>query len=280
MQRTDSSPNRRVAVCHLGRAAYRPTWNLQRTIQDALVQAKRRDADHGEHHVVLTVEHPPVYTLGKSGDRDHLLVRSEDLAADGATFVEIDRGGDITFHGPGQLVVYPILDLGHFFTDVHRYLRTLEDAVIATCADFGVTAGRSDGRTGVWVGPDSRGDERKICAMGIKCSRWVTSHGFALNVSTDLTFFRNIVPCGIPDRGVTSLAAETGRDLSIDEVVPSLIARLAAEFGMDIEEYYGPDAIGYLESRFGTPEPWPGQLSEDKPKRSQRQPTAFDGTPR
>ncbi len=249
---TDASTtgNRKVVFCHLGRAPYRPTWSLQQKIQAALVAAKREDPQHGESHVVLTVEHPPVYTLGKSGSRDNLLVGSEQLAADGATFVEIDRGGDITFHGPGQLVVYPILDLDHFFTDIHRYLRTLEDAVIATCGDFGVAAGRSEGRTGVWVGPDARGAERKVCAMGIKCSRWVTSHGLALNVSTELRYFDNIVPCGISDRQVTTLSAEAGRALTIDDVRPVLTSRLGDSFGMDIVEHDGDAAADYLRSRF------------------------------
>lgn len=279
MQRAESNQNRRVAVCHLGRAEYEPTWSLQRRIQDALARAKRADTNHRESHVVLTVEHPPVYTLGKSGDRSNLLVDSDELAADGATFVEIDRGGDITFHGPGQLVVYPILDLGHFFTDIHRYLRTLEDAVIATCEYFGIRAGRSAGRTGVWVGPDERGNERKICAMGIKCSRWVTSHGLALNVNTDLAFFDNIVPCGISDRGVTSIARETGRTVGIPDVLPVLTGYLAAAFGMRVEEYGGREAFDYLGSRFGSSELWEPPLSEEEPKRPPQHPAAFDATP-
>ncbi len=173
--------------------------------------AKRQEPPQRIPHVFLLVEHPPVYTLGKNGRLDHLLLSEEALRARGAEFFHIDRGGDITFHGPGQLVGYPILDLDRFFTDIHRYLRELEETIIRTCADYGLQAGRVAGRTGVWIGPDARGPERKICAMGIRCSRWVTMHGFAFNLNTDLRFFSYIVPCGIADRGVTSLAAELDR---------------------------------------------------------------------
>jgi len=280
MERDREGLNRVVAVCQLGRAAYNPTWDLQRSIQRALVQAKRADPHHCEEHVVLLVEHPPVYTLGKSGDRSNLLIDSEVLDAEGAEFVEIDRGGDITFHGPGQLVVYPILDLGHFFTDVHRYLRTLEEVVIATCRDFGVEAGRCRGRTGVWVGPDARGMERKICAMGIKCSRWVTSHGLALNVSTQLGYFKHIVPCGISDRGVTSLSAETSRSMEVAEVAPTLVRHMAREFRMSIVQYDVEAAARYLQNRFGEQELWANHLSEERPKRRPLNGIAFDDSRR
>ncbi|MDX1739713.1 MAG: lipoyl(octanoyl) transferase LipB [Rhodothermales bacterium] len=276
MERVERSPNRHVAVCHLGRAPYRPTWDLQREIQDRLIQAKRENPQHGEDHVLLTVEHPPVYTLGKSGDRENLLIGDAELDSQGATFVEIDRGGDITFHGPGQLVVYPILDLDQFFTDIHRYLRTLEEAVISTCATFSIDAGRSQGRTGVWVGPDVRGPERKICAMGIKCSRWVTSHGLALNVSTDLRYFDNIVPCGITDRGVTSLSIETGRQVSMDDVIPVLVSNVVSAFGMSASEYAGHAAIKYLQARFGISVPPEAVFGEDEQKRSPDELSLFD----
>lgn len=198
-----------VTICHLGRVEYGPAWELQRRVHQRVL-AQRQQSGAVREHVVLFVEHPPVYTLGKSGSDTHLLLDSEGLAARGATFYHIDRGGDITYHGPGQLVGYPILDLEGFFTDIHRYLRELEEVIILTCRDFGIEAGRVAGRTGVWIGPDVRGLERKVCAMGIRASRWVTMHGFALNVNTDLSFFGAIIPCGITDRGVTSLAAELG----------------------------------------------------------------------
>lgn len=248
----DPAP-RHVVVCDLGRADYESTWRLQADIQKRLIAAKRAEPHEELPHVVLTVEHPPVFTLGKSGDRRNLLLNRDELAQRGATFYEIDRGGDITFHGPGQQVVYPILDLGRFFTDIHRYLRELEEAVIRTCSDYGISAGRVDGRTGVWVGPDDLGAERKICAMGIRCSRWVTMHGLAFNVNTDLDFFSMIVPCGITDRGVTSLAAELGREVSLPEARTRLIGHLAAILGMVIRHRSGPEAQDFLSHFVGRP---------------------------
>lgn len=195
-----------IHLCHLGRAAYGPVWDLQTVLQQRLIEGKRSEPSEEVPHVLLFVEHPPVYTLGKNGSADNLLASDEHLEDRGATYYETDRGGDITYHGPGQLVGYPILDLDRFFTDVHRYLRTLEEMIIRTCRDFGVSCYRVEGRTGVWTGENGR--ERKICAMGIRCSRWVTMHGFAFNIAPDLSYFSEIVPCGINDRGVTSLAAE------------------------------------------------------------------------
>lgn len=221
-----------VVICNLGRAEYAPTWKLQTAIQQRLIEAKRRPMPEPLPHVILTVEHPPVFTLGKSGSAKNLLLAEDELAERGATFFRIDRGGDITFHGPGQQVVYPILDLDRFYTDIHRYLRELEEAVIRTAADFGVAAGRIDGRTGVWTGPDARGPERKICAMGIRCSRWVTMHGLAFNVNTDLSFFSMIVPCGISDRGVTSLQQELGREIDFEAARTRLLAHLIDRFSM------------------------------------------------
>ena len=193
------------------------------------------------------MEHPPVYTLGKSGDRANLLLSPEALAAHGARFYPIDRGGDITYHGPGQLVAYPLLDLDRFFTDVHRYLRELEEVAIRTCADVGLAAARVPGRTGAWVGPDERGPERKVCAMGIRCSRWVTMHGLALNVNTDLRFFDHIIPCGIADRGVTSLAAELGHAVDEADVRARLIHHFAQRFGAALTPLGGPEARAFLE---------------------------------
>ncbi|HLA64831.1 MAG TPA: lipoyl(octanoyl) transferase LipB [Rhodothermales bacterium] len=233
-------PHRSSLVVDLGRVGYDEAWALQRRIQGALVAAKRAVPPVPLPHVVLLVEHPPVFTLGPSGDEANVLASADDLAARGATFVRTDRGGDVTFHGPGQLVAYPILDLDRIVypdggrgTDIHRYLRTLEEAVIDTCADHGVVAGRVAGRTGVWVGPDEKGPERKVCAMGIRCSRWVTMHGLAFNLNTDLNWFGLIVPCGITDRGVTSLAVETGGPVNEAEVRTRFTGHLLDRLGLD-----------------------------------------------
>ena len=230
-------------LVHLGRQPYRPVWALQQRIQNGLIAAKRAEPARTPPHTVLVVEHDPVFTLGKSGDRAHLLASPERLAERGAELVEVDRGGDVTFHGPGQVVVYPILDLDRLATpageplrDLHRYLRQLEQAVVDTCADWGVTADRVPGRTGVWVGPDSRGDERKVCAMGVRCSRWVTMHGLALNVTTDLGWFGQIVPCGIGDRGVTTLEAESARPVTTAAVTERLLAHLGHHLGLTLRE--------------------------------------------
>lgn len=210
---------------------YREAWDLQAAEQRARVDAKLR-VRRGEHvdplpDLLLFVEHPHVYTLGKSGDAAHLL-RME------ADFVKIDRGGDITYHGPGQVVGYPILDLERRYTDIHRYLRELEEVIIRVCADYGIEAGREEGLTGVWTA------QGKICAMGIKCSRWVTMHGFALNVNTDLGWFGHIVPCGIPDKPVTSLQAILGRPVDAAEVKGRIIGHMAAVFEAQLENPYLP----------------------------------------
>jgi lipoyl(octanoyl) transferase len=167
---------------------------------------------------LLFVEHPPVYTLGKSGHVQNLLISDEDRAARGIQFFKTNRGGDITFHGPGQIVGYPILDLEKFYTDIGRYLRNIEEVILLTLAEYGIKGQRSIGETGVWIDPDIKGMERKICAIGVRCSRWITMHGFALNVTTDLDYFSYIVPCGIQDKKVTSLQQELGKEVLIDEV--------------------------------------------------------------
>ncbi len=235
-----------IVVCHLGRVAYEPTWTLQQQIQDRLVSAKRATPPEELPHVLLLLEHPHVYTLGKSGEAEHLLASEDTLDAIDATFHHIDRGGDITYHGPGQLVGYPLLDLDRFFTDLGRYLRTLEEVVIRTCADYGVPGSRVDGRTGVWVGPDEQGLERKICAMGVRCSRWVTMHGFAFNVAPDLDYFDHIVPCGINDRGVTSLAEEIDRDVDVGTVREPVVQYFADLFDAEVTELEGADAVAFL----------------------------------
>lgn len=233
--------------------AYAPAWDLQKQIQARLIAAKRQAVPEAVPHVVLLVSHPHVYTLGKSGDAANLLLSEDALAARGATFHHVGRGGDITYHGPGQLVGYPILDLDRFFTDLGKYLRLLEETIIRTCADDGIAAGRIPGRTGVWVGPDAAGPERKICAMGIRCSRWVTLHGFALNVNTDLTYFNHIVPCGIADRGVTSLAQELGRPVNEAEVRRRWAGHFSTVFETETSYLTGAAAQDFLAEAVGSP---------------------------
>lgn len=170
------------------------------------------------HHYLLFVEHPPVYTLGKSGDISNVLIDEEARTAKGIDFFRTNRGGDITFHGPGQIVGYPIIDLEKYYTDIGKYLRNIEEVIILTLKDYGIVAGRSAGETGVWIDPDIKGRERKICAIGVRTSRWVTMHGFAFNVSTDLSYFNYIVPCGITGKQVTSLEKELGHNVNINDV--------------------------------------------------------------
>jgi lipoyl(octanoyl) transferase len=216
------SPRPVVQVRQLGLAAYDVVTQLQqelfqRTIDQKIHNRRNPDAQMPTENHLLFVEHPHVYTLGKSGDENNLLVNDETLAEKGVTFFPTNRGGDITYHGPGQLVGYPILDLDCFFTDIHKYLRLLEECIIETLSDFGISATRSKGETGVWL--DADGDNpRKICAMGIRTSRWVTMHGFALNVTTDLSYFESIIPCGIRGKDVTSMRKELGKPLDLHEV--------------------------------------------------------------
>lgn len=251
--RSSSGPAEKehVVVCHMGRTPYAAAWDLQKEVQARLISAKRQDPPDPIPHVMLLVEHPHVYTLGKSGDAHNLLLSEARLAEVGATFHHIDRGGDITYHGPGQLVGYPILDLDRFFTDLGRYLRALEEMVIRTCADYGVAAGRVDGRTGTWVGPDERGLERKICAMGVRCSRWVTMHGFAFNLNTDLDYFGHIVPCGIIDRGVTSLAGEVGHIIDEAGARAHLLQHFATLFDARLTLLDGEEAYRFLDAFVG-----------------------------
>jgi lipoyl(octanoyl) transferase len=245
------SASEEMIVCHLGRVPYERAWALQEAVQERLIAAKRAEPPETVPHVLLLLEHPPVYTLGKSGDVENLLATEEMLDAIDAEFHRIGRGGDVTFHGPGQLVGYPLFDLDRFFTDLGRYLRTLEEVIIRTCAEYGVTGTRVDGRTGVWIGPDERGLERKICAMGVRCSRWVTMHGFALNVTTDLDYFDHIVPCGIDDRGVTSLAEETVASVTVDDVRGPVTEHIADLFGAEVTELDAGEARAFLEDISG-----------------------------
>lgn len=233
----------------LGHAPYQPVWDLQTAIQQRLVEEKQRRRKEqalykpGEesNDVLLFVEHPHVYTLGKSGDKGHMLKGMAELADIKAQFIEIDRGGDITYHGPGQIVGYPILDLGRHFTDIHKYLRYLEEVIIRTCAEYDIEAGRIEGLTGVWVG------EKKICAMGIRCSRWVTMHGFAFNVNANLDYFDHIVPCGISDKEVTSLEDLLGRTIEEGEVKEHLLNHFQEVFEIEISKV---DSLPELDDQF------------------------------
>ena len=222
---------------------YKACWDLQEVYFNRTVQTKFDNrAKAPEEQVVTTdhlffVEHPHVYTLGKSGDMANLLLDDEALNKVDARFYAINRGGDITYHGPGQIVGYPIFDLDHHFTDIHKYLRYLEEAIILTLADYGITAGRIEGLTGVWLDPELGAKARKIAALGVKCSRWVTMHGFAFNVNADLSYFNHIIPCGITDKAVTSMHLELGKTLDIDEVKTTLKNHLAEVFELEwVEE--------------------------------------------
>jgi lipoyl(octanoyl) transferase len=205
----------------------------QRNLQQLALADDLPAEETSTPNYLVFCEHPHVYTLGKSGHAENLLLDEQGLKDKNATYYKINRGGDITYHGPGQIVGYPILDLDNFFTDIHLYLRTLEEAVILTLADYGLTAGRYPGYTGVWFDADND-RARKICALGVRCSRWVTMHGFAFNVNVDLDYFKNIVPCGIDDKAVTSLQAELGRHVDIEEVKKILKHHISVLFGMEI----------------------------------------------
>ncbi|MCT4628465.1 lipoyl(octanoyl) transferase LipB [Winogradskyella sp.] len=211
--------NKTIKLNDLGLKDYKETWDYQETLFKAILDTKiknrREDAGLETDNHFLFVEHPHVYTLGKSGDLSNLLLSEEQLAQKGATFYKINRGGDITYHGPGQIVGYPILDLENFFTDIHKYLRLLEEMIILTLAEYGLKTERSPGETGVWLDVGTP-FARKICAMGVRASRWVTMHGFALNVNADLGYFDNIIPCGIRGKAVSSLNNELGVD-KVDE---------------------------------------------------------------
>ena len=211
--------NKIVQIEDLGIQDFKKTWDYQDGIFNEIIQQKirnRREETNVEtNNFFLFVEHPHVYTLGKSGDLSNLLLSENQLEAKGATFYKINRGGDITYHGPGQIVGYPILDLENFFTDIHKYLRLLEEAIILTLKEYGLNCGRSEGETGVWLGLGTP-FARKICAMGVRASRWVTMHGFALNVNVNLGYFDNIIPCGIKGKAVTSLNIELGVE-KVDE---------------------------------------------------------------
>jgi len=229
--------NKKVGFQDLGLIDYRKCWDYQEELFAeilAVKSANRKEnkTDITQNHL-LFCEHPHVYTLGKSGDEKNLLVNEDYLKSRGATFHKINRGGDITYHGPGQIVGYPILDLDNFFTDIHKYLRFLEEAIILTLKEYGLESERSPGETGVWfdVGTPKA---RKICALGVKSSRWVTMHGFAFNINADLSYFGNIIPCGIVDKQVTSMQKELGREMDMEEVKTKLKSHLVCLFEMKI----------------------------------------------
>jgi lipoyl(octanoyl) transferase len=211
--------NKKIVLQDLGKKDYKDTWDFQETlfqkIVDVKIQNRKEETEAPTPNYFLFVEHPHVYTLGKSGDFSNLLLSEKQLAQRGATFYKINRGGDITYHGPGQIVGYPILDLENFFSDIHKYLRLLEEVIILTLAEYNIIGERSEGETGVWLGVGTP-FVRKICAMGVRASRWVTMHGFALNVNADLGYFDNIIPCGIKGKAVTSLNVELGVE-KVDE---------------------------------------------------------------
>lgn len=220
---TFATMKQEVLFRDLGTLHYKEAWDMQENFLAEMVALKtlaRNSVDpvNKPVHKLLFVEHPPVYTLGKSGKMEHVLLNEEDRVRKGIEFFKINRGGDITYHGPGQLVGYPIFDLEQFYTDIGKYLRNLEEVIIRMMAEYGLHGERSPGETGVWIEPDKRGRERKICAIGVRCSRWVTMHGFAFNVNTNLEYFNHIIPCGIQQKKVTSLQKELGRPIDPEEV--------------------------------------------------------------
>jgi lipoyl(octanoyl) transferase len=220
--------NKKIIFQDLGLMDYKACWNYQEKLFNETVNLKISNRDLPEEkqiptkNYLLFVEHPHVYTLGKSGDEKNLLLNEKQLSDKNANYYKINRGGDITYHGPGQLVAYPILDLDNFFTDIHKYLRLLEETIILTLKEYGVESGRSKGETGVWLDAEDKFKARKICAMGVRCSRWVTMHGWGFNVNSDLNYFNNIIPCGINDKSVTSLNKEIGRDVDMTEIKEKL----------------------------------------------------------
>ncbi|CAM1360515.1 lipoyl(octanoyl) transferase [Tenacibaculum soleae] len=230
--------NKKITVSDLGQKDYKETWDYQTQLLDTIVSLKREKRNSTQEIVTpnhfLFVEHPHVYTLGKSGDMSNLLLNEEKLKEKKATFYKINRGGDITYHGPGQIVGYPILDLENFFTDIHKYLRLLEEAIILTIAEYGLKGERSDGETGVWLDVGTP-FARKICAMGIRASRWVTMHGFALNVNVNLGYFDNIIPCGIRGKAVTSMEVELGKKVSEEEIKQKILKHFKDLF--EVEKY-------------------------------------------
>ena len=230
--------NKSVTIKDLGVVDYKQCWDYQeelfKSVVDVKIKNRRQSLDLPTSNYLLFVEHPHVYTLGKSGNISNLLINESQLAQRGAKFYKINRGGDITYHGPGQIVGYPILDLDNFFTDIHKYLRFLEEVIILTLKDYGLSASRNPGKTGVWLGVETP-FARKICAMGVRASRWVTMHGFALNANVDLSYFDNIIPCGITNNSVTSLNKELDvENVDLTEVKQKVIKNFKILFEAEI----------------------------------------------
>ena len=230
--------NKTVKVIDLGKKPYGESLKIQEEYFNSIIELKRsnrkKETSIPTDNYLLWVEHPPVFTLGKSGKMEHLLLNQQTLVNKGIEFYKTNRGGDITFHGPGQLVVYPILDLDNFFTDIHKYLRYLEEAVIGTLKEYGLKTERSPGETGVWLDVGTP-FARKICAMGVRASRWVTMHGLALNLNIDLGYFDHIIPCGIKGKGVTSLAKELGKEIDVEPVKQKLKIHLSNLFDAQLD---------------------------------------------
>ena len=227
----------KVTLIDLGLKDYKETWEYQEALFQSIIDVKidnrKNNTELSTPNYFVFVEHPHVYTLGKSGDMSNLLLNEEQLTQKGATFYKINRGGDITYHGPGQLVGYPILDLDYFFTDIHKYLRFLEESVILTLKEYGVFGQRVEGLTGVWIDAESE-NPRKICAIGIKCSRWVTMHGVGFNINSNLDYFKYIVPCGIEDKSVTSLQKETHQLIDMEVLKSKFLKNFTSLFNIQI----------------------------------------------
>ncbi|WP_194777193.1 lipoyl(octanoyl) transferase LipB [Pararhodonellum marinum] len=233
--------NKKVKFLDFGLKDYQETWDIQEKLFAETISLKIAnrnlpdDVQQLSPNYLIFVEHPHVYTLGKSGELSHLLLDEKGLIEKQATFYKINRGGDITYHGPGQLVGYPILDLDNFFTDIHQYLRLLEEAIILTLNEYGIEGGRIPGLTGVWLDHIAQKNPRKICALGVKSSRWVTMHGFAFNINTDISYFDHIIPCGIPDKAVTSMHQELGHPVDANKVKAKVKKHIADLFEMEFE---------------------------------------------
>ena len=234
-----SPMNKKTKFIHLGLVDYKEAWDYQAEIFNKIIAVKTgnrtlpAEGQKATENYVIFCEHPHVFTLGKSGDEKNLLIPKENLDSIQATYYHINRGGDITYHGPGQIVGYPVIDMENFFTDIHKYMRVMEEAVIQTLAEYRIAAGRIPGLTGVWIDPEESDRARKICALGVKTSRWVTMHGFAFNVNTELQYFEYIVPCGIQDKAVTSMKKELGKKQDMAEVEEILKEKLRQQFGME-----------------------------------------------
>jgi lipoyl(octanoyl) transferase len=235
--------NHETKFVDLGLVDYKQAWDYQTALFNSTLEVKNKNRSSSETeqsptaNYLIFCEHPHVFTLGKSGDEKNLLIKKENLESVQASYYRINRGGDITYHGPGQLVVYPVLDLENFFTDIHRYMRLLEESVIQTLKEFGIESGRIAGLTGVWLDAENKSKTRKICALGVKMSRWVSLHGLAMNVNTELNYFSHIVPCGIDNKAVTSLQNELGAPQDMEKVKRILKEKIITLFGMTLEQH-------------------------------------------